>query len=215
MHIYLIPGLGLDGRIFKHLDLKGHAVTILNWLEPYKNESLRDYAQRMANDIDNKDQNVLIGHSFGGILSQEIASFKSIQKVILISSIKSRDEHPLQWRIFKPLGLYRLMSKPLMIDTVGLWGAMHDYVSKEEKQLFRHMANAHSHHYLRWAMKRLSEWNKPDFPTSTEVIHFHGTNDKTFPYKLIQNPDYTIEEGGHFMVYRRASELNEILSSHI
>lgn len=215
MQIYLIPGLGFDGRIFKHLDLKDHEVTVLNWIEPKRDENLHDYAVRMAKDIADENKNVLIGHSFGGILSQEIASFKRIRKIILISSIKSRDEHPLQWRIFKPLGLYRLMFKPLMVDTVNLWGAIHDYVSQEEKQLFREMGNAHSHHYLRWAMKRLSEWKKPQFPTSTEVIHFHGTNDKTFPYKLIQNPDYTIENGGHFMVYRRASELNEILHEHI
>ena len=46
--IYLIPGLGFDCRIFRHLDWGAHPVVHLNWIEPEEAEGLTHYARRLA-----------------------------------------------------------------------------------------------------------------------------------------------------------------------
>ena len=100
MKIYLIPGLGFDHRIFSKLNLEEQNIQYFNWIEPLEHESIRKYAERLAEDIvDDGERTLLIGHSLGGILSQEIACFKQVGQIVLISSIKSRKELPafLSW----------------------------------------------------------------------------------------------------------------------
>ncbi len=60
----------------------------MDWIEPLKNESLKNYAQRISNKI-TSDNPTLIGLSFGGILAVEISKILKLQKVILISSAKT------------------------------------------------------------------------------------------------------------------------------
>ena len=89
--IYFMPGLGANSKIFEHISLPKDRfdIHLLEWKIPVsKDESIQDYAQRMAEEI--KHQNpVLLGVSFGGVLVQEIAKIIAVEKVILVSSIKS------------------------------------------------------------------------------------------------------------------------------
>jgi len=75
MQIILIPGLGYDCQIFKNLDLKDFEVQHLNWIEPKTGEKLHEYSQRLFAKVEKSSKKtILIGHSLGGIVSQEIAS---------------------------------------------------------------------------------------------------------------------------------------------
>lgn len=212
MKIYLIPGLGFDDRIFAKCALSGFDVHYLNWIEPLKNESIDAYAQRLGHAIpSDQEKTTLIGHSLGGIMSQHIACWKNIHKIILISSIKSRDEMPLQFKLVKPFFLQHFFTKEITIRTVKFWGKSHGYESEEEQDLFAHMVGSHSNAYLQWALGSLSTWKNPALPATTEIVHIHGDIDKTFPIKHIQQPQYTIPQGGHFMIYKQPEVINEIL----
>ncbi|MEL6719958.1 MAG: hypothetical protein AAFO82_21980, partial [Bacteroidota bacterium] len=94
MKLHFIPGLGFDDRIFQKLELPDFECTYLHWIDPLnKQEPLEQYAQRLSKQIKIDTQpTILIGHSLGGILSLEISKFLPIQKVVLISSIRSRKE---------------------------------------------------------------------------------------------------------------------------
>jgi hypothetical protein len=92
-HIYLISGLGADERVFKHLDLSGYKATYIQWLKPEKHESITSYAERLCGQI-TTTKPILIGLSFGGIMAVEIAKCIDTEKIILISSIKTRKEIP-------------------------------------------------------------------------------------------------------------------------
>lgn len=216
MRIYLIPGLGFDRQIFSKLEIGSASLQYLNWIEPLKKEDLRSYAKRLAKDIaDNGEKTILIGHSLGGIVSQEIACFRAIDQVILISSIKSRTELPAFFKLVKPLGLQKLFRKGWTINTVKYWGKQQDYVSQEEQDLFKDMVAKQSNHYLQWALKTLSIWKEPNVPARTTITQISGALDKTFPIKLIDQPDYQIEDGAHFMVYRQAQRMSQIIKTEL
>ena len=97
MHIYLIPGLGADSRLFDKLDLSGHTVHRLEWPRMPEGSSLRAYANELAKRIDASTAHVLIGVSMGGMVAQELALITSPVRTIIISSWKGRSEMP--WNI--------------------------------------------------------------------------------------------------------------------
>ena len=212
MKIYLIPGLGFDQRIYKKLNLEGLDYTFLDWIEPEKNESIQQYAKRFAQGIKKTDEKTtLIGHSLGGIISQEIATIKTIDKIILISSIKSREELPFHFKIVAPLAVQHFFNKSLTIKTLPYWGKNHGYETPGEQELLIDMVSQYSNYYLQWALRQLSIWQTPSIPKHTRRVHIHGTNDKTLPFKLIHEPDFTIQDGSHFMVYQQPERMQNIL----
>lgn len=215
MKVYLVPGLGFDRRMFQKLNFSNYEVQFLDWIEPLKNESISAYAKRLAEPIYDNEKTILIGHSFGGIISQEIAVFKKIEKIILISSIKSELENPLQFRILAPFGLHRLFNKEISNATLKYWGSSYDYAAGEEQDLFKSMIGKQSNHYLQWALKQISIWKKPISENETPTIQIHGTNDKNFPIGLIKEPFYKIENGGHFMAYNMPGLIDQILREEL
>ena len=216
MKIYLIPGLGYDERIFKNLDFQEFNVECINWTEPKQNETLHDFSIRIFENKQNGIENIiLIGHSLGGIVSQEIATNYKIEKIILLSSIKSDEENPLHFRILKPLGIYKIFTKELCIRTVKYWGNKHGFETDEDKTLFKSMLSKQTNTYLRWALKELAIWKSPTLPSSTMLIQISGEKDKNFPIKLIDKPNYIIEKGNHIMCYKQPEKINEIILNEI
>src|SRR5258705_1104375 len=96
--IYCISGLGADEKVFINLQMKGHEMKYIPWLRPNKKERLDAYAKRMAEYIKH-DSPVLLGVSFGGMMGIEIAKQMRLQKLIIISSIKSDNELPRWMKI--------------------------------------------------------------------------------------------------------------------
>lgn len=213
MTIYQIPGLGFDHRIFQHLELG--MMKSLDWIDPVKGESLATYAERLAKGIDKQEDNVIIGHSLGGIVAQEIAMIKPIRKILLVSSIRSRAELPRKFRIIRPLGLHKLFTKGPTLRTVKYWGKGQDYETPEEQALFKSMVGKYSNTYLQWALKELSGWQGVDLPPDTSVCQINGDRDKTFPISRIKQADHIIPNAGHFMVYKHPELLNPILAGEL
>ncbi|MDX1783472.1 MAG: alpha/beta hydrolase, partial [Aequorivita vladivostokensis] len=98
-HIYFVPGMAAGSEIFRNIKFpETYEVHILEWLIPEKNESLKAYAERMARRIQEKNP-ILIGVSFGGVVAQEMSDFLELKKLIIISSVKSRDELPRRMKL--------------------------------------------------------------------------------------------------------------------
>ncbi|MGB0428863.1 MAG: alpha/beta hydrolase, partial [Bacteroidia bacterium] len=121
MTVYLIPGLGFDCRIFSKFNFQNHEVVELNWLEPLANETWEAYATRMASKIEKDEKSVIIGHSLGGMLAQEISVHLNIKKLVLISTICKADENPWYFKILRRFGLYLLVAKQWINTTLPLW----------------------------------------------------------------------------------------------
>ncbi len=217
MKIYFIPGLGFDNRIFQKLNLGGLDVQYVEWIEPLSSkESITSYATRLSSTIEeNHEEIILVGHSFGGVISQEIAAIKKVHKIVLISSIKSRNELPFHFKLAAPLRFYKFFTKYLVTNTLNFWGNRHGYKTEEEKGLFIDMFNKQSNTYLQWAFKNLSEWKNPNTLPTTKIIQIHGDLDKTFPIILIDKPQIRIKNGDHFMVYKQPNIISEFLVKEI
>ena len=94
-HIYLISGLGADERVFSRLEFPaGYETHFLPWIQPLTpTEPIEEYAARMARRILHPNP-VLLGLSFGGMMSIEIARHIPVERVVLLSSVKQKQELP-------------------------------------------------------------------------------------------------------------------------
>lgn len=213
MKVILIPGLGYDHRIFSKLHLSTLKIEALNWIEPKKNENIHHYALRLYEQIDHSTEDIiLIGQSLGGIMAQEIASSRPVKMIIIISSITSRKQLPFHFKIIKPLRIYKLFTKELSINSIKYWGKAHGFVNAEEIALFKSMLHKQTNTYLQWALRALSIWKEPEVLAPTKVLQIHGTNDQTFPIRLLKKVDKIVDGGSHIMVYKKPDQISEIIN---
>lgn len=214
-HLYLLSGMGADERIFRYLSFPAdYTVHYLDWLTPNPDETFPAYAVRMAARIEHEHV-TLVGVSFGGMLSLEIARQRPIQKVILISSIKHTGEKPPYLAWVRRTGLLQLLRLPdsiIFTRRKGLVKLFLNAETAEEHELLAEYMNKTAYGYLRWGIRMVVNWQNDFIPAS--LVHIHGGKDRTFPSKLIK-ADYIIPTGGHFMVYNRATEINEILRKEL
>src|SRR5688572_21332879 len=98
--VYCLPGLGADHRLFSRLHLpEGINIKCIDWIKNLPDETVADYAKRLAKEINTSEPFSLIGVSFGGVVSLEIARQLSPQHVIIISSFMHHNELPAIYRI--------------------------------------------------------------------------------------------------------------------
>ena len=212
INLYFLAGLGFDYRIFGNLELNSPRINYLSWMEPDDEESLDNYVKRISEQIDKTKPFILIGHSFGGIIVQEISKIISPEKVIIISSIKSKEEIPVTLKFLKNIPLYKFFNQKLILATFPIWAKAFGYGSEKGRILFVQMISNCTDNYFRWAMDKIVNWSGND--NSDKVIHIHGSNDKTFFLNRIKDP-IIIPDGSHFMVFSKAEEVSEVLNKII
>jgi len=91
----------------------------------------------MAERIYTKGPITLIGHSFGGIIAQEISQLKEVEQIILISSCKSRKENSLSLKSLSPLKIHKIIKKSLILKTFPYWSRSYGYKTVEEMDTFK------------------------------------------------------------------------------
>jgi len=205
--IYCISGLGADHRSFSNLKQEGYEFVFLPWLTPNPKETLTEYATRMSKSITTENP-ILMGLSFGGMMSIEIAKLIPVEKVILISSIKSASELPRWLKIIAGLRLNKILPmrsfkiiEPIQHRVIGI-------STPEEIALVRSFRKNAPQVYMDWAINQAIKWRNDWQPPA--VFHIHGDADRVFPIKYV-TPTYIIKDGGHFMIINKAAEVNAIL----
>lgn len=200
--------MGADEKAFARLKVDGYQLVHLPWLTPKEKESIEAYAARMCEMV--KDENpVLMGLSFGGIMSIEIAKQLKAEKVILISSVKHSLEIPLWMRAagkmklnkIVPIRSYKIL-EPIQNRFIGV-------TNQKEKEMVRAYRNTVPQVYLNWAIDKVLNWKNDWQPSG--LYHIHGDADKIFPVKNV-NTNYIIKNGGHFMIMNKAKEVNQYLA---
>ena len=203
--IYLLSGLGADHRVFDYLELSGYHLQHIKWTKPRHKEPIEDYAKRLVSQI--QDQNpILLGVSFGGIMAIEIAKLIKVERIILISSVRTQREIPFYYRLIGSLGVNKLMPSFVLksISPVTYWffGTM----SNSDRQLLKQIIIDTDARFLKWAINIIVNWRNSD--QIKELIVIGGSNDRLLPAR---NPDYLIEDGGHFMIVNRSSEISDLI----
>ncbi|MFD2432613.1 alpha/beta fold hydrolase [Mesonia maritima] len=212
-HVYFMPGMAANPSIFEFIKLPEteYEVHWLAWKIPEKNESLKDYAIRILAEIKHENP-VLIGVSFGGVIVQEISKLISVKRLILISTVKSRDELPSRMKFARKTKLYKILPTSL----AGYVGLLEKFpvgeFAKKRIKLYKKYMSVSEKQYLDWAIEKMVCWNQEKPLPNT--IHIHGDHDVIFPLKNIK--DCIIIPGGtHVMIINRFRWFNEHLPSLI
>ncbi len=209
--IYCISGLGADERAFSKLRLPGYELHFLNWIDPETNESFAAYAKRMSALIDDPEP-IIIGLSFGGMLAVELSKLIKVKKLILISSVKTRNEEPWWMRTSGKLKLHQLIKPkphPLLYPIENYFLGAHTIAERKMANQFRETVNKT---YLKWAIHQIVSWSNVTIPAN--CLHIHGNADRLFPIRNVK-ADHVIDKAGHFMVFNKAEEISHIISREL
>lgn len=208
IHVYCVPGLAADVNIFEFIQFPEEFVKhTIAWKMPLEEESLKGYAKRMAAEVKN-DNAVLIGVSFGGIMVQEMSAFLNLKKLIIISSVKSKNELPVRLQVIKTTKLYKLIPTAL-IGKIKQWEQLvYGDTAKKIAQAYQKYLTVTDKKYLDWAIENVLEW-KCEKPIKG-VIHIHGELDQVFPIENIKDC-IIVPKANHAMILRRSKWFNEHL----
>lgn len=208
MKVYFISGLAADSRVFKNIVLPAHCVPVyLEWINPLKNESLQNYAARLAENIDTGEPFAIIGLSMGGMIAAEIARHYKPSFTILISSIPCSAQLPFYLKAVGALNLHKLVPVPL-VKSAAKYKRLFTTESDEDKETLQHIIRDSDNKFIYWAMEAILKWRSEAL--EIPYIHIHGTKDEVLPIRFTK-PTHIILKGGHLLVMNRAGEINNIL----
>ena len=206
--VYCMPGMAASPKIFEFISLpKPFRIHLLSWIPPNKEESLSSYAKRMCKRITSENP-ILLGVSFGGVLVQEIAKHIPVQKVIIVSSIKTNEELPLPMKMARTTNAHKLLPTQWInnLDALALFAFGKGI--KKRLELYQKYLSERNPDYLNWSINALVNWDQVEVPTS--VVHIHGEKDTVFPIKYLSNP-YIRIKGGHAAIMTQAQWFNSEL----
>lgn len=209
IHVYFMPGLAANSSIFEYIKLpeEQFETHLLEWIIPGTNETLKDYALRMNRYIKH-DNIVLIGVSFGGVVVQEMSKYINVRRLIIISSVKCREELPRRMRFSARTGFHKILPVSLLdyIDHFEKF-AVNDFLKKRAR-LYKKYLSVRNNKYLNWAIEHMVNWDceKP----REDIVHIHGDKDLVFPYKYIGDC-ITVKGGTHIMIINRYRWFNKNL----
>ena len=201
--------MGSDKKAFDRIRVEGYKLVFLPWLTPQADETIQAYAARMCLPI-KEDKPVLIGLSFGGMISIEIAKLIDTHKVILISSIHSKWQMPRWMRVAGKLKLNRLIPMRPYKILESIQNKRMGVTTIAEKELVNNYRKNTSQVYIDWAINQILNWNNEWQPA--QLYHIHGDDDKIFPIQKL-SPTHTVREAGHMMIFNRAAAVNECLKA--
>lgn len=212
VHVYFMPGMSANSLIFEKIKLSSkYKLHLLEWIDPLKNETLKDYSIRFSKIIIHKNP-VLVGVSFGGVLVQEISKIIEVHQTIIISSIKSNKELPNSMKMVKLTKSYKLLPVKWLNDFESLITFVLGPRINRRVELYRKYLSVRDRNYLSWAIKELIEWDQDE--SIDNVIHIHGTKDMIFPAIYLKNY-IPLPNGDHAMILKKADWINEFLEKNL
>jgi pimeloyl-ACP methyl ester carboxylesterase len=209
IHVYFMPGMAANAKIFEYIKLPEDRfqIHLLEWIMPTKEESIASYAMRMTLKIEHSNP-VLIGVSFGGVIVQEMAKQISCRKLIIISSVKSKDELPRKMRIAKITKVYKLLPTQFVSNFEAFANYAFGDTIKKRVNLYKKYLSVSDKKYLDWAIHNMVCWEQEK--GIPNIIHIHGDKDPVFPIKNISN-SIVVKGGTHIMIINKYKWFNENL----
>ena len=209
--VFLIAGLGADTRLYNNTDIPaGYEVIPVDWIEPNQTDTLKTYAQKLIYQYNIVDRSIVIGTSMGGMLAIEISKIVKLNKTILISSIKTSDEAPGYFKVFRNLPVFKLFPKKLFTSVGFMIKPIFGKMTDADAWLLNDMIKNSSPVFMKWAIGAVLKWESNEFLPN--AYHIHGDKDLVFPYKNINN-SILVKGGTHIMVYNRAKEINKLIKN--
>ena len=209
VNLYCMPGMAASPKIFEFISLpKPIKIHLLSWIPPLKDEPLTGYAIRMCERVTQTNP-VLLGVSFGGVLVQEMSKYLPGCQVVIVSSIKSKDELPLSMKMAKKTNAHKLLPMQWINNLDNLSLFVFGEGIQKRLALYQKYLSERNPDYLSWAIDSMVNWDKTEI--SNNIIHIHGEKDTVFPIKNLSHPFIKIK-GGHAAIITQAHWFNKELS---
>lgn len=208
---YFIGGIASDERIFKYQMVAIERAVYLPFPRHDKHDTMETYAQKFIPLIDTTKPFNIVANSMGGIMAMELIKHIHPEKVVLISSIKSRKEMPFILKQMKFTNMHKLLPGKGFIGAIQFGSLFKREVLKEPamRRLAISMAKNNSPKFLYWCVNAIVKWNgKEDY--RKDIVHIHGTGDEMFPYRNIKNA-IPVKGGSHAMLLNKHQEVNKLL----
>ena len=197
--------------MFQNFSFEGFEVVHIDWILPLENETLQNYALRISENI--KDENaILIGLSFGGIISVEISKIKKFKKVFLLSSAKTKFEIPFYYRFLGKLNLLRIIPSSILKRVNSLTYLVFGAKTNFEKNLLKDIIKNTDKHFLKWALHQIMNWKNENY--SENIVHIQGDSDFILPHNFVKY-DYLIKGGTHFLTLNQSKEIETIIIENL
>jgi len=210
MKVYFISGLAADKRVFKYVLLpQGFEAVYLDWITPLKDESLRDYALRLAEGIDISRPFAILGLSMGGMIASEISRQYKPAATIIISSIPAASHLPSYIRLGRKLNIHKMIPVRL-VKFAAIIKRSFTTESPDDKIVLKNMIKESDNNFIRWSIYGVMKWENERLPSP--YIHIHGTHDEVLPIYFTK-PTHIIAKGGHLMIMNRSAEINQIIGN--
>jgi len=208
--VYMIPGQGADYRLFKNISLnENFEIQHIHYFTPEKNCDMACFAKQLSQQIDTNQNYVLVGVSLGGMLATEMGDFLNPEKIIVISSAKSRYEYPGRYKFQYDFPIYKIIPPGLVKTGAKILQPIVESDRNYDKETFKSMLDDKDKYFLKRTVAMILEWDRTGY--RKDIIHIHGDNDDTLPHKNVKY-DYLIEDGSHMMVLTRGEEISNLLN---
>tara|TARA_B100000508_G_scaffold140088_1_gene140088 strand:- start:9965 stop:10672 length:708 start_codon:yes stop_codon:yes gene_type:complete len=209
--VYLLPGQGADCRLFADIDLDTtrYNPICLAYSTPREHENMRQFASRIAKEVDTTRSFYLIGVSLGGMIATEISHQLKPDKTIIISSAKNRKELPARYKFQKVVPIYDWIPPALLKKGALFLQPIVEPDRDKYEATFIDMLSSKPPLYFERTIALIVNWNRTE--TSADIIHIHGTKDHTIPIRNVVDPT-VIQNGSHMMTLTKSQEISEVLS---
>lgn len=208
--VYLIPGQGADARLYKNLVIdSSYQVKHISYYTPEKGWDMKTFARELAKQIDITETYSIIGVSLGGMLATEMADFLQPEKVIVISSAKSRLEFPGRYRFQKVVPVHRIVPGFAIKLGARILQPIVEPDRNKDKETFKSMLKNKDSKFLKRTTTMIITWRRKSY--NKDIVHIHGDLDKTLPPRFV-NFHYLVEDGSHMMVLTRGDLISELVN---
>jgi pimeloyl-ACP methyl ester carboxylesterase len=212
---YFIGGIASDERIFKHQMVAIENAVYLPFPRHDKHDTMDTYVKKFIPLIDTTQPFNLVGNSMGGIMVMELIKHIHPEKVVLISSVKSRKEMPFILTHLKYTNAHKLLPGKGFIGFIQFGSLFKNEILKVPgmRRLAVSMAKNNDPGFLYWCVNAIVKWKgKEDY--RKDIIHIHGTKDEMFPYRNIKNA-IPVKGGAHSMLLIQHEEVNRLLAESL
>ncbi len=208
--LYLIPGFLTNKTIYKDfLEDERFDCEVLEFiLTESAEETIENYAGRLAKKINTDQSFSILGTSFGGILAVEIAKQIEPNSIVFISSVKNRKEmNPLmKWE--KSSSLLDFIPSKIVKRTIEAGYTIGSKIVPDLREIDSEEINEMVHsidgRLEKWIIKKINTWHGEN--PSRNFLHLHGDKDHIFPIRNIDQCE-VIQGGNHNMILTKSGEI--------
>jgi len=198
MKLVLIPGMGVDARLFEPQRELPLEFTVPPWPEARPDQTLEAYAEKFAGSVGSCD--AIGGVSFGGMVAQAMAERVGARVVIGIATARSGRQIPGAIRFAKAIADL----VPGAGGSMSLLGALPERYRTKVLEMIR----AARLDVVREGSRMLLAWKGSKPPCPVRLIH--GDRDVLLRHSVVK-PDRLVRGGGHLINLTHPKAVNEFI----